>query len=232
MDFLALVLRSAMLFQPLRVFRAAIDLCRFTGTAESRLRHPFDLSPDSPSGLVDFLRAGPVDISHSPAARRPPTAADRDGCGRSDQADCAPFHTACPVSGNHGNGTPRPGIGGAAMISWEQPDLLRLFLFAGLLFHKLVWEVLKRRYEAKKHVKRASGSLIKRIVKSGKLFFLLFLMAQALFLNVLPISSDSAICPGCRNRPLLAGARDVGDGQNAAWPELERPRGCPGPGTA
>lgn len=81
------------------------------------------------------------------------------------------------------------------MISWEQPDLLRLFLFAGLLFHKLVWEVLKRRYEAKKHVKRASGSLIKRIVKSGKLFFLLFLMAQALFLSVLPISGDSVYVP-------------------------------------
>ncbi len=76
------------------------------------------------------------------------------------------------------------------MISWAETDLLRLFLFAGLLFHKLVWEVLKRRYQARKLVKRSSGSFIKRIVKSGKLFFLLFLMAQALFLNLLPITNQ------------------------------------------
>lgn len=73
------------------------------------------------------------------------------------------------------------------MISWAETDLLRLFLFSGLLIHKLVWEVLKRRYQTKKLVKRPAGSLLKRIVKSGKLFFLLFLMAQALFLNLLPI---------------------------------------------
>ncbi len=76
------------------------------------------------------------------------------------------------------------------MISWAEVDVLRLFLFAGLLSHKLVWEVLKRQYQSRKLVKRSSGSLIKRIVKSGKLFFLLFLMAQALFLNLLPISSQ------------------------------------------
>ncbi len=76
------------------------------------------------------------------------------------------------------------------MISWAETDLLRLFLFAGLLFHKLVWEVLKRRYQARKLVKRPSGSFIKRIVKSGKLFFLFFLMAQALFLNLLPITNQ------------------------------------------
>jgi protein-S-isoprenylcysteine O-methyltransferase Ste14 len=81
------------------------------------------------------------------------------------------------------------------VISWAEPDLLRVFLFAGLLFHKAVWEVLKRRYEAKKHVKRPAGSIVRRIVKSGKLFFLLFLIAQALFLNVLPISGDSIYAP-------------------------------------
>jgi len=77
------------------------------------------------------------------------------------------------------------------MITWAETDLVRLFLFAGLLFHKLVWEVLKRRHQARKLVKRPSGSMVKRIVKSGKLFFMLFLMAQALFLNVLPVADQS-----------------------------------------
>ncbi len=81
------------------------------------------------------------------------------------------------------------------MISWAETDVLRLFLFAGLLFHKLVWEVLKRQHQTRKQVKQPAGSAIKRIVKAGKLSFLLFLLAQALFLNVLPISNDSAYIP-------------------------------------
>jgi len=75
------------------------------------------------------------------------------------------------------------------MISLAEPDFLRLFLFAGLLFHKLVWEVLKQRHQTHNLVKRPVGSVIKRIVKSGKLFFMVFLMVQALFLNLLPISN-------------------------------------------
>ncbi len=77
------------------------------------------------------------------------------------------------------------------MISWADTDLLRFFLFAGLLFHKFVWEVLKRRHQTRKLVKQPAGSLFKRLVKSGKLFFLLFLMVQALFLNLLPIADHS-----------------------------------------
>jgi protein-S-isoprenylcysteine O-methyltransferase Ste14 len=78
------------------------------------------------------------------------------------------------------------------MTSWTEPDLLRLFLFAGLFFHKLVWEVLKRRYRTRQPIERPPASLIKRIVKSGKLFFLLFLVVQALFLNLLPIANQPA----------------------------------------
>ncbi|MFB3903303.1 MAG: isoprenylcysteine carboxylmethyltransferase family protein [Acidobacteriota bacterium] len=69
-------------------------------------------------------------------------------------------------------------------------DFLRIFLFSGLLFHKLVWEVLKRRHQTRKLIKRPAGSLPKQVVKSGKLFFLLFLMVQALSLSVLPISDQ------------------------------------------
>ncbi|RPJ84709.1 MAG: isoprenylcysteine carboxylmethyltransferase family protein [Acidobacteria bacterium] len=74
------------------------------------------------------------------------------------------------------------------MISWVEPDSLRVFLFAGLLVHKLVWESLKRTSRSGSRVGRAHPPLSKRIVKSAKMFFLGFLMVQALFLEILPLS--------------------------------------------
>lgn len=69
--------------------------------------------------------------------------------------------------------------------------LLRLFLFSGLLFHKIIWEIWKRKYSS--GVRTKTASLPKRIVKLGKACFLLFLFVQALFLDFLPIRNAPAI---------------------------------------
>lgn len=67
---------------------------------------------------------------------------------------------------------------------------LRLFLLAGLLCHKLVWEALKpARGQA---AAAAPASLAKRVVKLGKAAFLIFLLVQTLFLDLLPISQAPA----------------------------------------
>src|SRR5688572_13614755 len=70
--------------------------------------------------------------------------------------------------------------------------LVRVLLFAGLVIHKLIWEIWKRKYPS---AVKPSGpsSAAKKIVKLGKIGFLLFLMVQALFLDILVI----------RNAPVL-----------------------------
>ena len=69
--------------------------------------------------------------------------------------------------------------------------LLRLFLFSGLLFHKIIWEIWKRKFTSVVHTK--SANLAKRILKLGKICFLLFLLVQALFLDLFPIRNASRI---------------------------------------
>lgn len=66
---------------------------------------------------------------------------------------------------------------------------LRLFLFTGLVFHKLVWEVLKRQAPSAARPEQRAVSPLKRFVKLAKSLVLLFLVIQTLFLDVLPISS-------------------------------------------
>jgi protein-S-isoprenylcysteine O-methyltransferase Ste14 len=70
-------------------------------------------------------------------------------------------------------------------------DILRLILFAGLLFHKLVWEVLK--VNAPVATKPVSMSLPKRLVKYAKIGVLLFLIVQTLFLDVLPLTNEPSV---------------------------------------
>jgi len=65
-----------------------------------------------------------------------------------------------------------------------------LFLVGGLIVHKLVWEVLKRRNRPSQPPAMPSVSLQKRIVKLGKIGFLVFLMIQTIFLDILPISDN------------------------------------------
>lgn len=71
-------------------------------------------------------------------------------------------------------------------------ETLRLILFLGLILHKLLWEVLKRRDRGSRALPKpikSSGSWPVKIVKG---VILLFLGFQTLFLNVFPISDQSA----------------------------------------
>lgn len=66
---------------------------------------------------------------------------------------------------------------------------LRLALFLGLIAHKLLWEALKRSARTP-GARPVQMSLLKRLVKAGKLLVLLFVVVQTLFLDVLPITGD------------------------------------------
>lgn len=68
-------------------------------------------------------------------------------------------------------------------------DPLRLVLLGGLLAHKLVWEVLKRRSPAPQR-QLASPGIVKRLIKLAKAAVLLGLLAQTLFFDVLPITEQ------------------------------------------
>jgi protein-S-isoprenylcysteine O-methyltransferase Ste14 len=78
------------------------------------------------------------------------------------------------------------------MVVEAQMMAFRLVLFSGLLFHKLLWEVLKRRHAPPRSPKAAPKSAPLRIVKAFKVAVLGLLMCQVLFLNVLPISRRPA----------------------------------------
>lgn len=70
--------------------------------------------------------------------------------------------------------------------------LLRILLFAGLVAHKAVWEVMKRSSKgvAAPKPERAPRSAAVMAVKTIKALVLLFLLVQTLFLNVLPIVDE------------------------------------------
>lgn len=65
-------------------------------------------------------------------------------------------------------------------------DPLRLFLFGGLVLHKIVWEVYK--IGAPAAPKKDRPGLATTAFKAVKLVVLVFLLIQTLFLNVLPIT--------------------------------------------
>ncbi|MGH8507407.1 MAG: methyltransferase family protein [Gammaproteobacteria bacterium] len=71
-------------------------------------------------------------------------------------------------------------------------DVLRLILFSGLLLHKVLWEVLKRRDRdlgVGQHSGKNRGTEIVKLIKS---IVLLFLLCQTLFLDLFPISEHPA----------------------------------------
>ena len=68
---------------------------------------------------------------------------------------------------------------------------LRLFLFLGLVFHKLVWEIMRRRDPTPSEQIRPKPSFLKSMVKYLKILFLLFIIVQTLFLDILPITENS-----------------------------------------
>ncbi|MGE5139108.1 MAG: methyltransferase family protein [Rudaea sp.] len=69
-------------------------------------------------------------------------------------------------------------------------DSLRLFLLAGLVAHKVLWEAMKR--GSRPPARRNTGILLQG-VKIAKALFLVGLIIQTLFLQVLPLSADPAL---------------------------------------
>ncbi len=74
-------------------------------------------------------------------------------------------------------------------------DVLRWVLLLGLVFHKAVWEALARTSRPQQQITPPKApaqapSPLKRLVKLGKMGFLAFLVLQALFGRVFPISSE------------------------------------------
>ena len=109
---------------------------------------------------------------------------------------------------------------------------LRIFLFAGLVLHKVIWEILKRkRNDDVNRVVQQSGagatSLIKRAIKAAKILLLIFFLIQTLFLNVLPMNNPNpsvrilgsvlfalGLCTAIAGRVSLGSSwRDLEDGQ-------------------
>ncbi|MHA2231475.1 MAG: methyltransferase family protein [Candidatus Hodarchaeales archaeon] len=70
-------------------------------------------------------------------------------------------------------------------------DILRVTLFSGLLLHKFIWEVLKRKRDITPGFQGASRKFSIKVIKLGKVLVLLFLLFQTLFLEILPISSQT-----------------------------------------
>ncbi len=70
--------------------------------------------------------------------------------------------------------------------------LLRLYLLAGLVLHKAVWELLKRRPGARS-ANRAPADPFRLAVKVVKVSILLGLMAQTLLPEVLPIAAEPGV---------------------------------------
>ena len=67
---------------------------------------------------------------------------------------------------------------------------LRIFLFSGMVFHKAVWEYMKRGSLAEKKESRPFELTLKSLVKLFKSLVLLFLIVQTLFLTLFPILKE------------------------------------------
>ncbi|MCI0591205.1 MAG: isoprenylcysteine carboxylmethyltransferase family protein [Gammaproteobacteria bacterium] len=72
-------------------------------------------------------------------------------------------------------------------------DILRLILFLGLVLHKLLWEVLKKRDTDSKDRQVLSKKRSVWFVKFIKTMVLLFLVVQTLFLDLFPISDQPTL---------------------------------------
>ena len=70
-------------------------------------------------------------------------------------------------------------------------EILRLILFLGLVFHKLLWEVLKRRDRVPGVHKDSSKPQRTWFVKFTKGIVLAFLVFQTLFLDLFPITDQA-----------------------------------------
>ncbi len=69
-------------------------------------------------------------------------------------------------------------------------DILRWLLFLGLVFHKLLWEILKGKGAARNAERQPEKGLLKRAIKGLKALVLVCVAFQTLFLDLLPISGS------------------------------------------
>ncbi len=67
---------------------------------------------------------------------------------------------------------------------------LRVFLLAGLIAHKFVWEVLKRKDDRGKKQDKSAPSIRLALIKAAKLGILLGIVVQILAPEVLPITTE------------------------------------------
>jgi protein-S-isoprenylcysteine O-methyltransferase Ste14 len=71
--------------------------------------------------------------------------------------------------------------------------LLRIYLLAGLITHKVVWELLKRSSSQRKAGERVEETPTLTLIKAVKVAVLLGIMAQTLLPDVLPIVSQPLV---------------------------------------
>jgi protein-S-isoprenylcysteine O-methyltransferase Ste14 len=69
-------------------------------------------------------------------------------------------------------------------------SFIRIALLLGLVLHKVVWEILKRKQAATPAAAKAPRSLKVRVLSTVKVVILLAIVAQTLLPDFLPISSD------------------------------------------
>jgi protein-S-isoprenylcysteine O-methyltransferase Ste14 len=69
-------------------------------------------------------------------------------------------------------------------------DPLRITLLLGLLLHKVLWELLKKRDGSPRFQRRAAGFLGKWFIKPLKALALAFLAFQTVFLDLFPIAEQ------------------------------------------
>ncbi len=72
-------------------------------------------------------------------------------------------------------------------------EVMRVLLFVGLVVHKLVWEVLKRRSKTTHPNQKSTPNVMVNVIKVIKMGILVFLLIQTLFLELFPISNDPAM---------------------------------------
>jgi protein-S-isoprenylcysteine O-methyltransferase Ste14 len=65
--------------------------------------------------------------------------------------------------------------------------VLRIILFAGLVLHKLIWEIWKRKYASGEQILPKTRSPLRRVLKLAKIALLVFFIVQTLFLDVWPM---------------------------------------------
>jgi protein-S-isoprenylcysteine O-methyltransferase Ste14 len=72
--------------------------------------------------------------------------------------------------------------------------VLRVYLFAGLAAHKILWELLKRGHHQSSRQKVTKAPLFLQIVKAGKIAVTIGLFFQLFLPEILPIT-DNALVP-------------------------------------